>query len=63
MTTSDNGMALIQEIVEIYRNYPFQTEVLVASTRHPIHIIEAGEDGRRHLHRPAKVIDQLFKHR
>ena len=56
------GMALIQEIVEIYRNYPFQTEVLVASTRHPIHIIEAAKMGADICTCPAKVIDQLFKH-
>ena len=57
-----NGMALIQEIVEIYRNYPFHTEVLVASTRHPIHIVEAAKMGADICTCPAKVIDQLFKH-
>ena len=56
------GMNLIQEIVEIYRNYPFQTEVLVASTRHPIHIVEAAKMGADICTCPAKVIDQLFKH-
>ena len=55
-------MSLIQEIVDIYRNYPFQTEVLVASTRHPIHIIEAAKMGADICTCPAKVIDQLFKH-
>ena len=56
------GMGLIQEIVEIYRNYPFKTEILVASTRHPIHIIEAAKMGADICTCPAKVIDQLFKH-
>ena len=48
-----NGMDLIREIVEIYDNYEFTTEVLVASCRHPIHIVEAGAPGRGHLHLPA----------
>ena len=56
------GMSLIQEIVEIYRNYPFTTEILVASTRHPIHIVEAAKMGADICTCPAKVIDQLFKH-
>jgi transaldolase len=56
------GMGLIQEIVDIYRNYPFHTEVLVASTRHPLHIIEAAKMGADVCTCPAKVIDQLFKH-
>lgn len=57
-----SGMALIQDIVAIYRNYPFKTEVLVASTRHPIHIVEAAKIGADICTCPAKVIDQLFKH-
>ena len=56
------GMGLIEEIVAIYRNYPFKTEVLVASTRHPIHIVEAAKMGADICTCPAKVIDQLFKH-
>jgi transaldolase len=57
-----DGMGLIQEIVDIYRNYPFHTEVLVASTRHPIHIVQAAKLGADICTCPAKVIDQLFKH-
>jgi transaldolase len=56
------GMGLIREIIDMYRNYPFQTEVLVASTRHPIHIVEAAKMGADICTCPAKVIDQLFKH-
>ena len=56
------GMNLIREIIEMYRNYPFKTEVLVASTRHPIHIVEAARMGADICTCPAKVIDQLFKH-
>ena len=57
-----NGMLLIKEIVEIFRNYSFKTEVLVASCRHPIHIVEAAKLGADICTCPAKVIDQLFKH-
>jgi transaldolase len=57
-----DGMQLIQDIVEIYRNYPFSTEVLVASVRHPIHIIQAAKMGADICTCPAKVIDQCFNH-
>ena len=56
------GMTLIQEIVDIYQNYPFKTEMLVASTRHSIHIVEAAKMGADICTCPPKVIDQLFKH-
>ena len=49
-----NGMKLIREIVEIYDNYEFATEVLVASCRHPMHIVEAARIGGRYLHLPAR---------
>ena len=55
-------MELIREIVEIYDNYDFTTEVLVASCRHPIHVDRGGADGRRHRTCPPAVIDQLFNH-
>ena len=57
-----DGMQLIQDIVEIYRNYPFSTEVLVASVRHPIHIIQAAKMGADVCTCPAKVIDACFNH-
>jgi transaldolase len=57
-----NGMELIREIVEIYDNYDFTTEVLVASCRHPIHIIEAARMGADICTCPPAVIDQLFNH-
>jgi len=56
------GMQLIQEIVEIYNNYNFTTEVLVASTRSPMHIVEAARMGADICTCPATVIDALFKH-
>jgi transaldolase len=57
-----DGMGLIREIVEIYDNYEFTTEVLVASCRHPIHIVEAARIGADICTCPAAVLDQLFNH-
>ena len=57
-----NGMELIREIVDIYDNYEFTTEVLVASCRHPIHIIEAARMGADICTCPPSVIDMLFNH-
>jgi transaldolase len=57
-----SGMGLIAEIVEIFANYKFSTEVLVASTRGPMHIVEAARMGADICTCPAAVIDSLFKH-
>src|SRR4051812_33676548 len=57
-----NGMELVQDIVRIFDNYEFTTEVLVASCRHPIHIIEAAKLGADICTCPSAVIDQLFNH-
>lgn len=57
-----DGMSLISEIVQIYGNYEWRTEVLVASVRHPIHVIEAARLGAHVATIPFKVIDQLLKH-
>jgi len=57
-----SGMGLIQEIVDIYENYQFTTEILVASVRHPIHIVEAARMGADICTCPAAVIEQAFKH-
>jgi len=59
---STNGMELIRDIVQIYDNYEFTTEVLVASCRHPMHIIEAARLGADICTCPPSVIDQLFNH-
>lgn len=59
---SHNGMDLIRQIVTIYRNYAFETEVLVASVRHPLHVVEAAMIGAHICTMPFKVIDQLIKH-
>ena len=57
-----NGMELIRDIVTIYDNYEFTTEVLVASCRHPIHIVDAARMGADICTCPPGVIDQLFNH-
>ena len=57
-----NGMALIADIVQIYGNYNYETEVLVASVRHPMHIVESALLGADVATIPFKVIQQLVKH-
>jgi transaldolase len=59
---STSGMNLIHEIVEIFENYQFPTEILVASVRHNIHIIEAARMGADICTCPAAVIEGMFKH-
>jgi transaldolase len=56
------GMGLIADIVAIYENYQFTTEILVASTRGPMHIVEAARIGADICTCPAAVIESLFKH-
>jgi transaldolase len=56
------GMNLIREIVEIFENAEFATEVLVASVRNPIHIVESARMGADVVTVPAAVIEQCFKH-
>jgi transaldolase len=56
------GMNLIREIVDIFDNYDYTTEVLVASVRHPIHVVEAARMGADVVTCPAAVIEQCFKH-
>jgi transaldolase len=59
---STPGMDLIRDIVDIYANYNFKTEVLVASTRSPMHIVEAARMGADICTCPPAVIDSLFNH-
>ena len=56
------GMNLIREIVDIFDNFEFATEVLVASVRGPIHIVESARMGADVVTVPAAVIDKCFKH-
>lgn len=59
---SHYGMDLIEQIVRIYDNYGYTTEVLVASIRNPLHLLDAAQIGADVATMPFKVIDQLFKH-
>jgi transaldolase len=56
------GMDLVEQIAQIYMNYDYETEIIVASIRNPIHIVEAGMIGADIVTVPFKVIEQLFKH-
>ena len=57
-----SGLGLVEEIVEIYENYEFTTEILVASVRGPLHILEAARLGADVCTCPASVIESMFKH-
>jgi transaldolase len=57
-----NGLVVLAEIVEIYRNYEWQTQVLASSVRHPVHVIEAARVGADVATMPFKVLGQLFNH-
>ena len=57
-----SGMELISDIRMIYDNYDFETQILVASVRNPMHIVEAAKIGADVMTAPPKVIHQLFKH-
>jgi len=58
-----NGLELIRQIREIYNNYPsIETQIIVASVRNPIHVIEAGMLGAEIVTIPPAIIDQMMKH-
>lgn len=57
-----DGMDLIGQILDIYDNYDYKTEVLVASVRHPVHILQAGQMGADIVTIPYKVMQSLTKH-
>ena len=57
-----DGMALIEQIVEIFDNYEFATEVLVASVRHPMHVVQAARLGADICTCPAAVVEALLRH-
>jgi transaldolase len=58
----ENGMELIRNIVTIFNNYEFTTQVLVASIRNPVHVVQAGLYGADICTMPAKVFEQLLRH-
>lgn len=59
---SHSGMELISQIVQIYRNYDYETQVLVASIRHPLHLVDAAMMGADVCTMPFNVINKLFNH-
>lgn len=59
---SENGMTLIRDIVTIYRNYGFKTQVLAASLRSPMHVVECAKAGADVATMPYKVLDALYNH-
>ncbi len=59
---AEEGMELVEQIVTIYHNYGYDTKVLVASVRHPVHIVQAGMLGADVATIPFKVLEQLYKH-
>lgn len=58
----EDGMELIDKIVTIYQNFDFETKVLVASVRHPIHVVQSAMLGADVVTLPFKVLEQLYKH-
>jgi transaldolase len=56
------GMAVIREIVQIFKNYQFDTNVLVASVRHPLHVIEAGKIGAHVVTLPPEILGKMMSH-
>lgn len=56
------GMQVIREIVQIFRNYQFDTNVLVASVRHPLHVIEAGKIGAQVVTLPPDILGKMLAH-
>jgi transaldolase len=59
---STNGMDLVRDIVQIYRNYGYSTQVLAASLRHPMHVMEAAVAGSHVGTMPFKVLEMMFHH-
>lgn len=59
---AEDGMHLIEEIVQIYNNYDFDTEVLVASVRHPRHVIDSARLGADVCTMPADILNKLIRH-
>ncbi|MCS7142124.1 MAG: fructose-6-phosphate aldolase [Candidatus Nitrosocaldus sp.] len=57
-----DGMQVIRDTVQIFRNYNFSTKVLVASVRHPVHVVEAARTGADVITMPPDVLEKMIKH-
>jgi len=58
----DEGMTVVKDIVQIFKNYQFNTEILVASIRHPLHVIEAGKIGAHVVTLPPDILGKMMLH-
>src|SRR2546428_3136084 len=56
------GMKVIEDILQIYKNYGLETEVLVASIRHPVHVVQAAKLGAHIATMPPDILDKMIKH-
>ncbi len=59
---SEDGMELVESIIDIYENYDFETEIIVASIRDPIHVVESARLGADIATIPSAVMEKLWKH-
>ena len=59
---SEDGMVLISDIMQIFYAYEIKTEVIVASIRHPIHVVESAKLGAHIATMPAEILEKMFKH-
>ncbi len=57
-----DGMSLVDQIMRIYENYGYETEVIVASVRHPMHVVQAAMIGADIVTMPTRVLEAMFKH-
>lgn len=57
-----DGMALVEDILQVYKNYDFKTEVIVASVRHPLHVTRAAKMGAHIATVPPNILEQMYKH-
>ncbi|MGA7977704.1 MAG: transaldolase family protein, partial [Nitrososphaeraceae archaeon] len=57
-----DGMVIIKEIVQIFANFKFDTEVLVASVRHPVHVVEAAKIGAHIVTLPPEILGKMMLH-
>ena len=58
----NEGMQIVRDIIQIYKNYDFKTQVIVASIRHPMHVVEAAKIGAHVATIPPDVIKKMFRH-
>lgn len=59
---SQDGMKLIEEVVQIYKNYGYKTQVIVASIRHPLHVVDSAKLGAHIATIPADVLEKMWNH-